>query len=176
MWGTVLVDTVNMLSTFVAIFFVDKWGRKPIMYGGFVIMGAAMCTLGFLFKGGAGGDTVQTPLLALLAILVFIFGFATSAGPIVWVLCSEIFPLSGRDFGITVSTGTNWTVNAIVGASFPVLLQTLGSGNTFLAYGSLQVLFFVFFLFLVPETKGRSLEQISAKLLAGTALKDLGDS
>jgi SP family galactose:H+ symporter-like MFS transporter len=175
MWGNVLIDTVNMLSTFIAIFFVDKWGRKPIMYTGFVVMGLAMSTLGLMFKMG-GGDTVSQPVMAMAAILIFILGFAMSAGPIIWVLCSEIFPLSGRDFGITVSTGTNWIVNAFVGFSFPLLLQKLGSGNTFLAYGGLEILFFFFFIKFVPETKGRTLEHISNNLLAGKALKDLGDS
>jgi SP family galactose:H+ symporter-like MFS transporter len=97
-----------------------------------------------------------------------------SAGPIIWILCAEIFPLAGRDFGITCSTVTNWTANAIVGMTFLTMLNNLGPGNTFLLYGALNAIFIVFFLALVPETKGVSLESIEKKLLAGTPLKQIG--
>ena len=112
--------------------------------------------------------------LAVAALVVFIIGFAMSAGPIIWILCAEIFPLAGRDFGITCSTVTNWMANAIVGMTFLTMLNTLGPGNTFLLYGALNAVFIVFFLALVPETKGVSLESIEEKLLAGTPLKNIG--
>jgi SP family galactose:H+ symporter-like MFS transporter len=97
-----------------------------------------------------------------------------SAGPIIWVLCAEIFPLSGRDLGVTFSTATNWIVNAIVGQTFLTLLSSFGNGNTFLLYGGLNVLFVIFFLFFVPETKGVSLEKIETNLLAGKPLRKIG--
>ena len=97
-----------------------------------------------------------------------------SAGPIIWVLCAEIFPLSGRDLGVTFSTATNWIVNAIVGGTFLTLLDKLGNGNTFLLYGGLNALFVLFFLLFVPETKGISLEKIEANLLSGKPLKNIG--
>jgi SP family galactose:H+ symporter-like MFS transporter len=97
-----------------------------------------------------------------------------SAGPIVWILCSEIYPLNGRDFGITVSTATNWIVNGIVGVTFLKLLNGLGPSNTFFLYGGLEVLFFIFFVLFVPETKGVSLEKISSNLLSGKPLKEIG--
>jgi SP family galactose:H+ symporter-like MFS transporter len=111
---------------------------------------------------------------AIGALLLFIVGFAMSAGPIIWVLCAEIFPLSGRDLGVTFSTATNWIVNAIVGGTFLTLLSTLGNGNTFMLYGALNVLFVIFFLFLVPETKGVSLEKIESNLLSGKPLRRIG--
>lgn len=168
---TVIVGLVNVFSTFIAIFFVDRWGRKPIMYAGFVVMGIAMSAVGLLFKSG---KVQETPSLAVALIIVFIIGFAMSAGPIVWVLCSEIFPLNGRDFGLTVSTCTNWIVNAIVGVTFLTLLKELGEGNTFLLYGAVEIAFFAFFIFFVPETKGVTLEHLSTNLLAGKPLRDLG--
>ncbi|MEW6279300.1 MAG: sugar porter family MFS transporter [Candidatus Eremiobacterota bacterium] len=173
MWGNVLMGVVNVLSTFIAIAFVDRWGRKPIMYAGFVVMGAAMTTVGAIFHMGVDSGP-SLPYIAIGGLLVFILGFAMSAGPIVWILCSEIYPLNGRDFGVTVSTGTNWIVNGIVGASFPVLLGTLGPGNTFLLYGGLEVLFIVFFVLYVPETRGVSLERISENLMNGKPLRELG--
>ncbi len=105
---------------------------------------------------------------------MFIIGFAMSAGPIIWILCSEIYPNSGRDLGVTFSTSTNWFVNAIVGQTFLTLLNTLGNGNTFLLYGGLNALSIIFFLLYVPETKGVSLEKIEANLLSGIPLREIG--
>jgi SP family galactose:H+ symporter-like MFS transporter len=173
LWGTVIVGVTNVLATFIAIAFVDRPGRKPIMYAGFAVMGAAMVTVGLLFNM----DLEKNAMLgtwAIGALLLFIVGFAMSAGPIIWVICSEIFPLSGRDLGVTFSTATNWIVNAIVGGTFLTLLHTLGNGNTFLLYGGLNVLFVIFFLLLVPETKGVSLEKIEANLLSGKPLRRIG--
>jgi MFS transporter, SP family, galactose:H+ symporter len=170
LWGTVILGLVNVLSTFIAIAFVDRWGRKPIMYAGFITMGLSMAAVGVAFKIGSA------PYLAVGGLVVFLIGFAMSAGPIVWILCAEIYPLNGRDFGITVSTATNWIVNGIVGITFLKLLNGLGPDNTFFLYGGLEALFFVFFVLFVPETKGVSLEQISANLLAGKPLREIGAS
>jgi len=173
MWGTVVVGITNVLATFIAIAFVDRLGRKPIMYAGFVTMGAAMVTVGSLFNTGID----QHPSLgypAIVALLIFIVGFAMSAGPIIWVICSEIYPLSGRDLGVTCSTTTNWVVNAIVGQTFLTLINTIGGGNTFLLYGGMNVLFIIFFILLVPETKGVSLEHIERNLMSGKKLREIG--
>lgn len=173
LWGTVLVGVINVLATFIAIAFVDRLGRKPIMYTGFVVMGLAMVTVGSLFNM----DLDKNPsygLFAIAALLLFIVGFAMSAGPIIWVICAEIFPLQGRDLGVTFSTATNWIVNAIVGGTFLSLLAGLGNGNTFLLYGGLNALFIVYFLLFVPETKGVSLEKIEANLLSGKPLRRIG--
>ncbi len=184
MWGTVLVGCINVLATFIAIAFVDRLGRKPIMYAGFVVMGISMLAVGVCFKVGleghsaiVAGAAATSPILSFVAIaflMLFIVGFAMSAGPIIWVLCSEIYPLSGRDFGITVSTATNWIVNGIVGMTFLTMLDKLGHANTFLLYGSIEVLFIIFFLMFVPETKDISLEEIEANLMSGKPLKQIG--
>jgi SP family galactose:H+ symporter-like MFS transporter len=173
MWGTVIVGVTNVLATFIAIAFVDRLGRKPIMYAGFVVMGLALLSVGYFFKS----DIDAHPDLgypAIFALLIFIVGFAMSAGPIIWVLCSEIFPNSGRDLGITFSTSANWCVNAIVGQTFLTLLNTLGNGNTFLMYGGLNAIFIIVFLLYVPETKGVSLEKIESRLLSGAPLRKIG--
>lgn len=171
LWGTVLLGVVNVIATVIAVAFVDRWGRKPMMYGGFVTMGLAMGAVGLFFQLG---PAVAPPYLAMAALIIFLVGFALSAGPIVWILCSEIYPLNGRDFGITVSTATNWIVNGVVGVTFLHLLTTLGPDKTFYLYGGFEVLFFIFFIYFVPETKGVSLEQISARLLAGEPLRNIG--
>ncbi|MEO6846793.1 MAG: sugar porter family MFS transporter [Chthoniobacterales bacterium] len=175
MWGTVIVGLTNVLATFIAIAFVDRLGRKPIMYAGFVVMGLAMVTVGAFFRMGIDAHP-EFGYPAIFALLIFIVGFAMSAGPIIWVLCSEIYPIFGRDLGVTCSTATNWVVNAIVGGTFLTLIATMGGngGNTFLLYGGLNVLFIIFFIFFVPETKGVSLEKIESNLLSGKPLKNIG--
>jgi MFS transporter, SP family, galactose:H+ symporter len=190
MWGTVIVGVTNVLATFIAIAFVDRLGRKPIMYAGFVTMGLALVAVGALFllggetrmvtdaKGGQEATIVLHSLNfaypAIFALLIFIVGFAMSAGPIIWVICSEIYPLAGRDLGVTFSTGTNWIANAIVGMTFLTLINGLGPGLTFLGYGALNVLFIIFFLLFVPETKGVSLEKIERNLMSGLPLRRIG--
>ncbi len=173
MWGTVLVGLINVLATFIAIAFVDRLGRKPILFAGFVVMGLAMGTLGLMFHIGMHvSEVIQ--YAAIGALLIFIVGFAMSAGPIIWVICSEIYPLSGRDLGITISTATNWLCNAIVGATFLTLLNVLGPANTFWLYGGLNVLFIIFLFTFVPETKGISLERIEENLMSGKRLINIG--
>lgn len=173
MWGTVLVGLINVLATFIAIAFVDRFGRKPILYVGYAVMGGAMWVLGSMFfMGIMSSPSIQ--YVAIGSLLIFIVGFAMSAGPIIWVLCSEIYPLAGRDIGITVSTATNWFCNAIVGATFLTLLNTIGDDMTFWLYGSLNLIFiFIIFIF-SPETKGVSLEKIEKNLFAGKKLRRIG--
>ena len=112
--------------------------------------------------------------LAIAFVLLFIICFAFSAGPLIWVLCSEIQPLSGRDFGITCSTGTNWIANMIVGASFLTLLNHFGASGTMLMYAGFCVVSIFVTMFFVPETKGVSLEHLEKNLMNGAKLKDLG--
>ncbi|OSN10460.1 D-galactose transporter GalP [Lonsdalea iberica] len=173
MWGTVIVGAVNVLATFIAIGLVDRWGRKPTLILGFVVMAFGMGVLGTMLHIGITSSAMQ--YVAIIMLLMFIVGFAMSAGPLIWVLCSEIQPLRGRDFGITVSTTTNWIANMIVGATFLTLLNTLGNANTFWVYGGLNVLFIVLTLLLIPETKNVSLEHIEHNLMSGKRLRNIGE-
>ncbi len=172
-WGTVIVGVINVLATFIAIGLVDKWGRKPIMYRGFIVMCISMLTVGLMFKLGVHSHHAFS-FIAITGILTFIIGFAFSAGPIIWVLCTEIYPLQGRDFGVTVSTTTNWIVNGIVGATFLTLLKVIGPANTFFIFGGIEVLFIIIFVLFVPETKDVSLETIASNLLSGKKLRNIG--
>lgn len=172
MWGTVIVGLVNLLATFIAIGLVDRWGRKPTLILGFLVMAIGMGILGTMLHIGIQSTGAQYFSIAML--LMFIVGFAMSAGPLIWVLCSEIQPLRGRDFGITVSTATNWIANMIVGATFLTMLDSLGNANTFWVYGALNLVFIFITLALIPETKNVSLEHIERNLMSGKALKDIG--
>ena len=97
-----------------------------------------------------------------------------SAGPVIWVLCSEIYPLKGRDLGITISTATNWLCNTIIGATFLTLLTDFGDAHTFYLFGGMNIVFIFILLRFVPETKGVSLEHIEKNLMSGVALNRIG--
>ena len=172
MWGTVIVGLVNVLATFIAIGLVDRWGRKPTLVLGFIVMAAGMGILGTMLHIGINSASAQ--YFAVAMQLMFIVGFAMSAGPLIWVLCSEIQPLKGRDFGITVSTATNWIANMIVGATFLTMLNTLGNAPTFWVYAGLNVFFILLTVALIPETKNVSLEHIERNLMQGKKLRDIG--
>ncbi len=135
-------------------------------------MAVCMFALGAVSHGGIKGDVEKFAAIGFL--LFFIIGFAMSAGPIIWVLCSEIYPLKGRDFGITVSTATNWVCNTIIGATFLTMLNDWGPGKTYWTYGIANFAFLFILFYLVPETKGVSLEQIEENLKEGKKLKELG--
>ncbi|HEY7964504.1 MAG TPA: sugar porter family MFS transporter [Steroidobacteraceae bacterium] len=172
MWFTAAVGLTNVLATFIAIAFVDRWGRKPILYAGFAVMALGLGVVGTIMHLGI--STPDQQLLAVVMLLVFIVGFAMSAGPLVWALCSEIQPLNGREFGIAASTLTNWVANFVVGLTFLPLLAGFGRAETFWLYAALNVLFLLFTYALVPETKGVTLEQIERKLMSGVRLRDIG--
>lgn len=172
MWGTVIVGLVNVLATFIAIGLVDRWGRKPTLKLGFLVMAIGMGTLGTMMN--IGMDTPAAQYFAILMLLMFIVGFAMSAGPLIWVLCSEIQPLKGRDFGITCSTTVNWIANMIVGATFLTMLNNLGSANTFWIYAGLNLIFIFITIALIPETKNISLEHIERNLMTGKPLREIG--
>jgi SP family galactose:H+ symporter-like MFS transporter len=173
MWFTAAVGLVNMLSTLIAMAVIDHWGRKPTLYTGFVVMAVGLGVVGAQMVGGAP-QSHGAQLLAVAMLLVFIVGFAMSAGPLIWALCSEIQPLKGRDFGIAASTFTNWITNVIVGATFLTMLNGLGASQTFWLYAALNVVFLLLTLWLVPETKGVTLEHIESNLMAGKPLRNIG--
>lgn len=159
---TVLVGAVNMTGTLVAIFTVDRLGRRPLMLIGAAIMAVAMATLGVSFY------LQRLGICSLLAILVYIAGFAMSWGPVTWVLLSELFPnsIKGKAMGIAVTT--QWVANLAVSWSFKVidgsslLNAYFHHGFAYWLYAAMSVLAALFVARFVPETKGKSLEAIQA--------------
>lgn len=172
LWGTAIVGLTNVLATFIAIGLIDRWGRRPMLITSFIVMAIGMASVGTLLATGVQTHAEQLATVAML--LVFVVGFAMAAGPIIWVLCSEIQPLQGREFGIAASTFTNWVANMIVGATFLTLLTNLGQAQTFWLYAALNAIFIVFTLMFVPETKNVSLESIERNLMAGQPLRAIG--
>jgi SP family xylose:H+ symportor-like MFS transporter len=165
---TIIVGGANLAFTLVAIVSVDRWGRKPLLVTGAVIMTVAMIALGGLFYANAVG------LLALIAVVVYIGGFALSWGPVTWVMLAEMFPnsIKGRAMGLAVAA--QWIANLLVSASFKVLDGSSALNAVFhhafayWLYGAMSVLAGLFVIRYVPETKGRSLEAIQDLWVPGT--------
>ncbi len=157
---TIMVGAVNMLFTIVAIQTVDKYGRKPLQIIGALVMAVSMITLGFLFANSSVG------IIALLCMLVYIAGFAFSWGPIVWVLLAEIFPNKVRGKAMAVAVAAQWISNYLVSWTFPMmdkntfLTNAFHHGFAYWIYGVMAILAALFMWKWVPETKGRTLEEM----------------
>jgi MFS transporter, SP family, galactose:H+ symporter len=172
MWFTAAVGLTNVLATLIAFALVDRLGRKPILFAGFAMMAVGLGVVGTMMGLGIHGRGEQ--LFTVGMLLFFIVGFAMSAGPLIWTLCSEVQPLKGRDFGIAASTFTNWGTNFVVGVSFLSLMAGIGNAQTFWLYAALNAVFIILTFWLVPETKGITLEQIERNLMGGKPLRKIG--
>jgi MFS transporter, SP family, galactose:H+ symporter len=175
----VTVPTVNMLFTFPAILLVERWGRKKLLYVGAVAMTVTMLAAGFAFQSiGAVSDPSLiggTPkALLLVAVILYIFGFAVSWGPVVWLVCSEIFPLEGREVGMTITTMVNWTFAGLVMNYALSFMNRFGNASIFYLFAGFCVLAIVFVAVFVPETRGITLEELERNLKTGARLRDLG--
>jgi SP family arabinose:H+ symporter-like MFS transporter len=156
----VLVGLVNLVFTVLAILFIDRLGRRPLLGAG--LTGIAVCML--LLSYGFASESMN-PQIILVGILGFVASFAFSLGPVMWVLFSELFPNRVRGLAISLVGLINSAVSFSVQLVFPWELENLGSSMTFLIYGLLAVVGLVVVMRLLPETKGKSLEQLEAELV-----------
>lgn len=165
----VIVGLVNVGMTLVAIRFVDRLGRRPLLIAGVAGMAVSLLTISWAFgqaTGDAAAATAGIPArLVLFAIIGFVASFAISLGPIMWVLLSEIFPNEQRAAAISVVGFFNALTSALVTFLFPWALSTFGPSGTFLFYGLMAGAALLFVIVLVPETRGRTLEQLESQLL-----------
>jgi SP family xylose:H+ symportor-like MFS transporter len=156
---TILVGSVNLIFTVVAIVTVDKFGRKPLMIIGALGMAVSMISLGLAFY------THNEGMLALIFMLSYTAFFAMSWGPVTWVLLSEIFPNSVRG-AMSIAVSAQWIANWLVSLTFPImndnhwLTSLFNHGFSYWIYGVMGILAALFVWKLVPETKGKTLEEI----------------
>lgn len=162
----VLVGLVNVGMTVVAIWLIDRLGRKPLLTIGIAGMALSLLTISWAFSQASDTALTLNPTLVLIAIIGFVASFAISLGPVMWVLLSEIFPNEYRGAAISVVGFWNALVSASVTFVFPWELSTLGSAGTFLVYGIFASLALLFVLLFIPETKGRTLEELESDLLS----------
>ncbi|MDG3443121.1 D-xylose transporter XylE [Nitrospirillum amazonense] len=157
---TVVVGAANVLFTLVAMVTVDRLGRKPLLIAGAAVMAVAMLALGFLL------NQHQMGIGALVAVVVYVAGFAFSWGPVVWVLLAEIFPNPIKGKALSIAVAAQWIANWVVSWSFKVLdgnaaLNAMfNHGFAYYLYGAFSILAGLFVWRFVPETKGRSLEEM----------------
>ncbi len=122
----------HAFMTLVAVKYVDRWGRRPILILGLSVMAFGMLLLATVVYLGPTNNALK--FLGVLSTLIYTGGYSISIGPIVWVICSEIFPLKARDIGITITTAGNWLFNFVVVQNFPELLHILGGSGIFLLF------------------------------------------
>jgi sugar porter (SP) family MFS transporter len=168
--ATTGIGVINVLSTLIAIWLVDRVGRKPLLLTGLVGMTASLVVLGVAqrFASTIGIDTNTLGPITVGFVGLYIVCFAFSLEPVVWLMIAEIFPNRARARSAAISTAANWTANFLVSLSFPVLQAAMGPSLWFL-YAVMGLAAFIFIITYVPETKGKSLEDISRQWRIGAA-------
>ena len=155
--ATAGIGLVNVIMTIVAMWLIDHAGRRPLLLIGIAGMILSLAVLGFVFRMPTGGALAW---LAVITLMVYVASFAISLGPIFWLLIAEIYPLRVRGIAEGTAAGVNWAFNFLVSITFLTLLEVLGPSLTFWVYALLAIASWLFSYYLVPETKGRTLEEI----------------
>ena len=158
--ASVGVGVVNVVLTVVAMQLIDRVGRRPLLLVSLAGMALGLFVLGLAFSLPQLSGSLGW--IAVASLMVYVGSFAVGLGPVFWLILSEIYPLRIRGRAMSVGTVANWSANLIVALSFLTLTQVLGKPATFWLYGIVSVGSWLFAFFLVPETKGRSLEEIEA--------------
>ncbi|WP_079527756.1 D-xylose transporter XylE [Halobacillus hunanensis] len=157
MFQTIIMGLVNVIFTIIAILTVDKFGRKPLL-----IIGSIGMTVGmFGVAGMAYANAIG--IATLIFIIVYTASFMMSWGPIVWVLISEIFPNKIRGQAVAIAVAAQWAANYLVSSTYPMMMEFSG-GLTYTFYGVMSILSAFFVWKFVPETRGKSLEQLEMRL------------
>jgi sugar porter (SP) family MFS transporter len=162
--ANVVNGAVNVGMTIVAIWLLDKVGRRPLLLTGTAGMAVGMAIVGCSFIGGStlhGGLAI----VAIAGLLIYTGSFAIGLGPVFWLLIAEIYPLKIRGAAMSVASMANWAANFVVTVSFLTLLSAIGGVGAFFLFGFLTLVALAYFWRKVPETKGRSLQEIERDLV-----------
>ena len=164
-WVSVGIGVVNFVSTIVATIFMDRFNRKTVLFFGSIVMAVSLVALALL---NFLGDVSHAAIPTMVLIAIYILGFAVSWGPLAWVMIGEIFPLSVRGIGTSIGSAANWIGNFIVSQFFLMLLAAFHNnvGGPFAIFAAFAVLSIPFVAKCLPETKGKSLEEIEAELVS----------
>ena len=169
--GTTGIGFINFLFTIIGMHFIDRAGRRPLLLISLLGMAISLAGLALAFQLP---ELRQSLGIAVIIILMaYVAAFAIGLGPVFWLLISEIYPDNIRAKAGSVATIANWGSNFIVALVFPILVGAIGQGNSFWVFAVLTLLAIVFVYFLVPETKGRSLDQIQQELVQEAKLYHL---
>ena len=159
LFNIVITGTINLVFTIGALVLVDRFGRRALMLVGCAGIALSHSVLGVIYRVGAKG------LPVLLITLCTIACYALSLAPVTWVLISEIFPNRIRGLGVSISVSALWLASFLLTFTFPILNGWLGMAGTFWIYGAICMAGFLFVLARVPETKGKTLEEIEGDLI-----------
>ena len=163
--ASVGVGIVNVVFTLIAMQLIDRVGRRPLLMVSLAGMAVSLFVLGLAFSLPQFAGSLGW--IAVGSLMAYVGSFAVGLGPVFWLILSEIYPLSIRGRAMSIGTIANWSANLIVALSFLTLTQVLGKPATFWLYGLVTIGAWLFAFFLVPETKGKTLEQIEAHFRAG---------
>lgn len=163
---------VNTIMSVVAVLVIDKIGRRKLLLIGSTVAAISLGVVGFTFAHNDHSQLMQWT--AVTSMVIYIAGYCISVGSLFWLMISEIYPLSVRGLGMSLATAVQWGANFVVSMTFLSIINTMGSANTFWLYGTMCVLCFAFVYYLVPETKGVSLEQIEQNLAENKPSRELG--
>ncbi|SFK13201.1 MFS transporter, SP family, xylose:H+ symportor [Marinilactibacillus piezotolerans] len=158
MFQTIIMGLVNVVFTLIAIFTVDKFGRKPLL-----IIGSIGMTIGMFGVAGMAYSNI-IGVGTLIFIIIYTASFMMSWGPVVWVLISEIFPNKIRGQAVAIAVAAQWAANYFVSSTYPAMMEVSG-GVTYSIYGIVSLISAIFIWKFVPETKGRSLEELEQILV-----------
>jgi sugar porter (SP) family MFS transporter len=159
------IGLVNVLATFIAIAYVDRFGRRPLLLAGLVGMTASLAAVGASFAFFSSETTTETGvsvtgIFTLVALVVFISSFAFSLGPVVWTIIAEIYPNRVRGRAVSLATAVNWGAAFLITQFFLTIVDAIGEATTFFVMAGLCVISYVWIHRNVPETRGRTLEEI----------------
>ena len=169
--ASVGVGVVNVAMTVVSLQLIDRIGRRPLLLISLAGMTLSLFVLGLAFS--LPQLTGSLGVIAVIVVMTYVGSFAVGMGPIFWLLISEMYPLRIRGRAMSVATVANWGANFIVALTFLTITQVLGKAPMFWLYGAISIGTWIFSFFLVPETKGKSLEQIEAHWRAGNPARAL---
>jgi sugar porter (SP) family MFS transporter len=156
---SIIIGVVNVLACVVSVIFLDKVGRRKLYRIGIIGMILSLAVAGtcFLFKERLGSSLIYLSVLSIVSFIMFI---NISLSPLGWLLISEIFPLQVRGLGMSIGSLSHWGFNAIVAFTFLTMANSIGISGTFYLYSAICVIGLIWGYYYIPETKGKTLEQI----------------
>lgn len=154
-----LIGICMVVMTIVSMTLIDRLGRKPLLIIGSCIMIVSLLTVSTAFY------TATSPVIILMGLLCMIVGFSISLGPITWILLSEVFPYNVKGLGISLAGVFNGIISFAVTTLFPVEIEQLGAGNTFMIYAIIMIFCLIAVSLFYPETKGRNMEELEKQLI-----------
>lgn len=164
--STIIVGIVNFMSTFIATALIDRAGRKILLYISSVTMTITLVVLGTFFyvRNEMGMDVSSLGWLPLTCVMIYLLGFSLAFGPIPWLMMGEILPAKIRGAAASICTAFNWLCTFIVTKTFLNIIEGIGTAGTFWLFGGITFIGLFFVIIFVPETRGKSLEQIENKM------------